>query len=196
MTAFLIIGILFLIGIIVVQIGKVTELASRIRGFEVVEQKSTQKQAFWLMVFMVVFLILCIASAAYYRNQMLGYGPLQPASQHGGQIDNLFNMTLFFTGIVFVLTHIALFWFTYKYRRQEGRMSTFFSHDNRLEAIWTIVPAVVMVILVTKGLVVWNDVMPDVGPDEEYMEVEATGYQFAWDLRYPGNDGKIGTKNF
>ena len=196
MTGLLIIGIILLIGIIVVQIGKVTELAAKIRGREAVELQSTQTQAFWLVVFMVVFLVLCIGSSIYYKNMMLGYGPLISASEHGGDIDYLFNVTLFFTGIVFVLTHIALFWFAYKYRKQEGRVPIYFVHSNKLEAIWTIIPAVVMVILVVQSLVVWNDIMPDVGPDDEFIEIEATGYQFGWDLRYPGNDGLIGTKNF
>ncbi len=38
--------------------------------------------------------------------------------------------------------------------------------------------------------------MRNVEPGEEYLEIEATGYQFAWDLRYPGNDGEIGDKNY
>ena len=181
MTILLILGIVLLIGI---------------RGYEEVETRSTQSQAYWLVVFMVVFLSLTVVSAWWYKDVMLGYGPHEAASEHGGAIDSLFNMTLFFTGIVYVATHIALFWFAYKYRKREGRKAKFFSHDGKLEAIWTAVPAVVMVILVTQGLVVWNDVMPDVGPDDEYMEIEATGYQWAWDLRYPGADGLLGTRDF
>ncbi len=196
MIGFLIIGIIILIGIIVVQIGKVSELAARIRGYKEVEQQSNNNQAVWCMVFMVLFLVLCIVSAIYYKNDMMGYGPHSSASEHGGSIDGLFNMTLFFTGIVFVLTHIALFWFAYKYRAREGGVGKFFVHSTNLEIVWTAVPAVVMVILVTQGLVVWNDVMPDVNPDDEYIEVEATGYQFAWDIRYPGPDGKLGTKHY
>ena len=196
MTALLIIGIFLLIGIIVVQIGKVSELTARIRGVEESELRSNNTQAFWLMVFMVVFLVACVISSIYYKNDMLGYGPHTSASEHGGSIDSLFNMTLFFTGIVFVVTHIALFWFAYKYRKQEGRIGTFFAHSTKLELIWTAIPAVVMVILVAQGLVAWNEIMPDVDPGEEYIEVEATGYQFAWDLRYPGPDGKLGTKNY
>ena len=38
--------------------------------------------------------------------------------------------------------------------------------------------------------------MADISPDEDYIEVEATGYQFAWVLRYPGDDGKLGTRDF
>jgi len=196
MTILLILGIVLLIGIVLIQIGKVSDLAGRIRGYEEVETRSTQSQAFWLVVFMVVFLVLTVVSAWWYKDVMLGYGPHESASEHGGSIDSLFNMTLFFTGIVYVGTHIALFWFSYKYRKQEGRKAKFFSHDSMLEAVWTGVPAVVMVILVTQGLVVWNDVMPDVGPDDEYIEIEATGYQFGWDLRYPGADGLLGTRDF
>lgn len=196
MTGLLIFGIILLIGLIIVQIGKVSELASKIRGVEEVERRDNERQAVWLVVFMVVFLVACVVSALYYKNVMLGYGPHEAASAHGGDIDGLFNMTLFFTGIVFILTHIALFWFAYKYRRKEGRVGVFFAHSTNLELIWTAVPAVVMVILVTQGLVVWNEVMPDVGPEDEYIEFEATGYQFAWDLRYPGPDGQLGTKNY
>jgi cytochrome c oxidase subunit 2 len=38
--------------------------------------------------------------------------------------------------------------------------------------------------------------MADVGPDEEVIEIGATGYQFAWHLRYPGPDGVLGERNF
>ena len=95
MTALLIIGIFLLIGIIVVQIGKVSELTARIRGVEESELRSNNTQAFWLMVFMVVFLVACVISSIYYKNDMLGYGPHTSASEHGGSIDSLFNMTLF-----------------------------------------------------------------------------------------------------
>ena len=38
--------------------------------------------------------------------------------------------------------------------------------------------------------------MADTGKDDDYMEIEATGYQFAWLLRYPGPDGALGERNF
>ncbi len=196
MIGLLIVGILVLITIIAIQIGKVTDLTSEIRGEEVVAQRITENQSRWLLVFCAVFLIYCVASAIYYKNSMLGYGPHEAASAHGVRIDGLFNTTLLFTGIVFIATHIALFWFAFKYRRKEGVKSKFFAHNTTLEYVWTGVPAVVMVLLVVNGLVVWNDVMPDIDPSEEVIEFEATGYQFAWDIRYPGPDGKLGTKNF
>ncbi|MBK9254508.1 MAG: OmpA family protein [Saprospiraceae bacterium] len=193
LVAFLII---FLLAVIVIQIGKVTELAAKIRGEEEVARQSTNTQAVWLMIFLVVFLVGCVASAWYYKNYMFGYGPLTSASEHGFELDYLFDMTLFFTGIVFVLTHILLFWYAYKYREQQGRKALFYAHDTKLEYIWTAIPAVVMTLLVANGLVVWNDVFPTLTDEDQYLEIEATGYQFAWDIRYPGKDGKLGNKDF
>ncbi len=196
MTFLIAILILVLLVVILLQISKVSELSRKIRGQEESERKANDRTALWLVVFMIAFLIFCVASALYYKNIMLGYGPHQSASAHGGDIDSLFNTTLFFTGIVFVLTQILLFWYSFKYRYKKGNISTFFAHDTNLELVWTGIPVVVMTFLVVQGLLVWNEVMPDLDPESEYLEIEATGYQFAWDLRYPGEDGALGTKNF
>lgn len=196
MTALLIIISFLLIGVIVVQIGRVTELATKIRGEEEMQLVVNRRQAVMSLVFMVLFLLGCIISGFWYKNWMLGYGPHQAASAHGGRLDSLFDITLFFTGIVFILTQIALFYFAFKYRGEKGKRAAFISHNNRLEIIWTAIPAVVMAFLVINGLDAWNEVMADVQPGEEVIEVEATGYQFAWILRYPGADKEIGTKNY
>ncbi len=193
LIAFLIIGLL---AVIVVQIGKVSDLAAKIRGEEEVAQQSNDRTAFWCVAFMVVFLILGTGSMYYYKDVMLGYGPHVSASEHGGLIDGLFHSTLIVTYIVFFITHVLLFWYAYKYRSREGNKAQFISHNNTIEIIWTVIPAIVLTFLVVKGLVAWNNIMPDLGPDDEYLEIEATGYQFGWDIRHPGNDGKLGTKDY
>lgn len=196
MTALFAILTLILIGVIVVQIGRVTELAAKIRGEEEMQLNTNRRHSVYLLIFMVLFLAACIVSGLYYKNYYLGFGPQAPASAHGGAIDNLFKVTLFFTGIVFFITQILLFYFPWRYRGQKGRKAIFMPHDNRLEIVWTVIPAVVMAFLVISGLDAWNEVMADVDPEEEFIEVEATGYQFAWALRYPGPDGMLGEKDF
>lgn len=200
MVTLIIFACILLIGIIVVQIGRLTELAARIRGEEEVQLINNRRNANGLVVFMVLFLVACTWSAMYYKNYLLGYGPHSAASAHGSSLDSVFNTTLIFTGIVFFATQIALFWFAYKYKGTKGSKSDHLSHDTRLEVIWTAIPAVVMTFLVIGGLDAWNEVMADVPVNAEagkdYIEIEATGYQFAWDIRYPGEDGKIGTKNY
>jgi cytochrome c oxidase subunit II len=196
MTILLVIISIILIAVIIVQIGKVTELAAKIRGEEEIQYEVNRSQGGYMILFLVVFLIGCIVSAVYFKNYMLGYGPHLPASEHGSILDKMFNVTLFFTGIVFVITHILLFYFGWKYSAKKGRKALFIPHDNKLEIIWTAIPAVVMTFLVVGGLDAWNEVMADVSDDDKYLEIEATGFQFGWNLRYPGADGLIGEKNY
>ena len=194
MTGLMIFLCLILIAVIAVQVGKVSELASAIRGDEEVQDSVNSFHARFGMVFMVVFLLGCIISAIYYKDSMLGYGPHIAATDHGLELDSLFNVTMVPTVIVFIITHIALFWFAYKYKAEKGRAVAFMAHDNKLEVIWTVIPAVVMCFLVMKGLVTWNKTMSDTS--DPYIEMEATGQQFAWIMRYPGADGVLGTKNY
>lgn len=196
MTGLIIIGILILLGVVIVQIGRVSELSARIRGEEELEQKQNKTQGIWMFAFLFVFMAFCMISAWYFKNWMLGYGPHESASAHGGLIDNLFDVTLWFTGIVFVITHIALFYFSWKYHGRKGAKASFIAHNNTLEIVWSAIPAFVMTFLVVKGLVAWNEIMADVKEGEDYIEIEATGYQFAWHLRYPGADGVLGERNF
>ncbi|MFT4536202.1 MAG: cytochrome c oxidase subunit 2 [Saprospiraceae bacterium] len=193
LIAFLIVGLL---AVIVVQIGKVSDLAAKIRGEEEVAQQSNDRTAVWCVIFMIAFLVLGTGSMYYYKDVMLGYGPHASASEHGGLIDGLFHATLIVTFIVFFITHVLLFWYAYKYRSREGNKAQFISHNNTIELVWTVIPAIVLTFLVVKGLVAWNNIMPDLGPEDQFLEIEATGYQFGWDIRHPGNDGKLGTKDY
>ncbi|HFA50085.1 MAG TPA: flagellar motor protein MotB [Bacteroidetes bacterium] len=195
-TGLIIIGCIILIAIVVVQIGKVTELAAKIRGEEAVQYANNRRAGILFLIFGIVFLVGCFWSMWHYAPYMLGYGPHEAASEHGGSLDSLFNQTMWCTYPVFVLTHIALFWFAYKYQGKKGKTASFISHDNKLEVIWTAIPAVVMCFLVVQGLVAWNDVMADVNPDDDITEIEVIGQQFLWHLRYPGPDGKLGARDF
>ena len=196
MTVFIVFICIVLLAVVLVQIGKVTELAGKIKGEEETQYQTNNWNSNLSLIFLVVFLVGIVVSVVYYKNDMLGYGPHIAASAHGKSLDFLFNVTLFFTGIVFVLTHIALFWFSYKYKGRRNQKASFISHDNKLEIIWTAIPAVVMTFLVVGGLDAWNDVMADISDKDEYLEIEATGVQFNWLLRYPGLDGKLGTRDY
>jgi cytochrome c oxidase subunit 2 len=185
-----------LLSIVIIQIGKISEMAGALRGEKDIEERSNVWNSRLILAFMILFLVGVIYITVKYKNYMLGYGPHESASAHGTRLDQLFTITLFITGLVFFITHILLFWFAYKYRGKKGRAALYMPHDNKLELIWTIVPAFVMTILVVFGLNAWNQVMSDVGPDEDYLEIEATGMQFAWIIRYPGADGKLGKRYY
>jgi cytochrome c oxidase subunit II len=185
----LVIGMIFLV---IFQIAKASEYVSVLRG-----EKKSREQANRINGFlMLVFLVLGLAGA-WYCNELLAKETLFPqgsASIEGEKIDSMFMWTLFFTGIIFVATQIALFWFAYRYQEKEGQKALFFAHSNKLEAIWTIVPAVVLTFLVVLGLRHWFKITGD--PPKDAMVVEITGQQFGWLYRYPGDDGILGKKNY
>jgi cytochrome c oxidase subunit II len=192
---------LVLLGVIVVQIGKLIELSAAIRGEEEARLEANNTTGLLLAGFGVVFLLGTVYSAWFYKDWLLGYGiGLVGASEHGDLLDQAFNITLIFTGTVFIITHIALFYYSWKYRETKNSKAEFIPHNNRLEVIWTVIPAVVMTFLVVNGLDTWNKVMGDIGADEvsgkDYIEIEGNGYQWAWQIRYPGNDGLLGETNF
>jgi cytochrome c oxidase subunit II len=117
------------------------------------------------------------------------------ASAHGGNIDDMFNLTTILTLIVFVITQLLLFGFAFFYRGSDKRKAYFLPHNNTIEKIWTIVPAIVLTVLVVFGFFTWQTVM-DSTERKGDLNIDVTGHQFKWELRYPGPDGKLGSLNY
>ncbi|MEL6847488.1 MAG: cytochrome c oxidase subunit II, partial [Bacteroidota bacterium] len=86
--------------------------------------------------------------------------------------------------------NFLLFYFAWRYRAKRGRKALFYPHNNRLEVIWTAVPAVVLTLLVFDGVNVWHDIWED--PPADAIEIEVNGKQFGWTYRYPGADMQYG----
>ncbi|WP_411273060.1 cytochrome c oxidase subunit II [Daejeonella sp.] len=127
-------------------------------------------------------------------------GPMsmhESASEHGLDIDFMFNVTLVITTIVFILTHIALFGFSYQYRGSKERKAYFYPHNNALERIWTIVPAIALTVLVLLGFFTWRNITNVSEEDQKKaINIEVVGEQFKWNLRYSGQDNSIGKRNY
>ena len=196
MTTLIVLICITLLLLIIFQIARVRDLAKQLRGSEEVEAKNVANQGRGLLVFMVALLVITTVSALYYKNYILGFGPHESASEHGESIDSMMKWTLAVTYVAYILTHIFLFYYAYKYRTRKGHKAQYISHNNTIELVWTGIPAIVMTFLVVGGLDAWNTIMSDVGEDDNYMEIEATGYQFGWQMRYPGPDGLLGRRDF
>ncbi|MGH2349077.1 MAG: cytochrome c oxidase subunit II [bacterium] len=114
------------------------------------------------------------------------------ASQQGIDVDRLFTITLIVTGIAFIIVHLALGIFAWRYAdRGQPSQRAFYWHDNRtLELTWTLVPAAVLVTLISMGAVVWTRVHS--APPADAMVVDVRAVQFGWMFRYPGPDGQFG----
>ena len=115
-------------------------------------------------------------------------------SEHGRVIDSLFMFILYLTGAVFVVTQLVLFYFSWKYNRENSGDDVRFSHGSHaLEIVWTILPAVTLLFIAIFQMEAWANAKmrpPNLDPI-----VEVTGRQFNWDFRYPGPDGELYTQD-
>ena len=119
-------------------------------------------------------------------------------SEHGAVIDGLFNFIMFLTGVIFIATGFALFWFMWKYDATKNSEPVKFTHGSHsLEICWSIIPAVTLLFIAVYQMHAWADakMIRPVEEDGQLKEpiVEVTGRQFEWRYKYAGDDGKIGT---
>lgn len=151
---------------------------------------SNRVNAILFLVFMV------IGGVAFAWSFADNYPKMNPpiASVHGHAMERMFWTTMVILGVAFVLTQILLFVYSYKYQYKEGRRAFFFSHNNKIEVIWTLIPAVVMAALVFAGWKEWTKITGPAPKDSVVLEV--VGKQFNWLVRYPGRDQKLGVVNY
>lgn len=145
-------------------------------------------------VLMLLFLIISGIVTLYYSVAWFDDYHLPVASEHGVVTDKLFWITMVITGIAFVITQILLFYFAFRYRYKKNAKAIFYPDNSKLELIWTVVPAVVLTVLILYGLKAWNTITSAAPPEAEVIEV--MGAQFAWRVRYPGEDNKLGRYDY
>ena len=103
------------------------------------------------------------------------------------EIDRLFYLVLGITGAVFVLVQGTLVWFLVRYRRRDGRRAAYLHGNVAVEIVWTVIPTFILIFLAFHSQRVWARVRGTPPPPD--LEIEVTGEQFAWNVRYAGADG-------
>ena len=114
-------------------------------------------------------------------------------STFGGKIDRLFYGILVLTSIVFFGVQGTLIAFLIQYRARPGVKAYYTHGSHRAEIIWTIIPAVILVILAFMGQGVWAEVKMRMPSKEKAVDIRIQAEQFAWNIQYPGPDGKFDT---
>ena len=120
--------------------------------------------------------------------------PTKAMSPLGAQIDDLFHLILVITTITFLGTQIVLGYVLWKFGGRPTEQ-TWFSHgSHKLEVIWTIVPAGILLFISLYQLDVWRRFrVKSAFPQEAYQEpiAEVTARQFEWRIRYPAPGKKL-----
>ena len=188
--------LLFLLLCVVIAIvGKILKV------YDLTRQMQGKKELNWnnLMAGICLVFLLFGLYGAYWSFTVQGSMTLpEAASAHGVKIDEMFTVTTVITMFVFFVTQILLFTFLFRYKHSDKRRAFFLPHNNTIEKIWTILPAMVLTILVVFGFFTWQEITnsSDAKGERPSLNIEVTGHQFAWELRYPGKDLKLGAVNY
>tara|TARA_B100001113_G_scaffold325784_1_gene298279 strand:+ start:365 stop:1429 length:1065 start_codon:yes stop_codon:yes gene_type:complete len=191
MNVILIFSVLILISIAIWQVTKIFELS---QGKKVYTQVADDSDNNWNGKLMFGFLFFIYGITIF---SFLSYGDVllpDAASEHGSEYDNLMWISFAIIFVVQTVTQALLHYFSYKYRGEKGKKALFYADNDRLEAIWTIIPVFVLAGLILYGLYTWTDIMT-VEENDEALVVELYAQQFNWKARYAGEDGVLGDAN-
>lgn len=192
MTKLLILIIVVLGIVAIAQLARVHELTSRLSGKreEDISPADNRMNATLMWLFLIAYFLFFAWLVWAYKDKLLPVA----ASEHGVETDWLLNFNWAILLVAFIPTNILLFWFASKYRYSPDRRSFWQPHNNKLELIWTVVPAAVLAVIIIYGLNSWAKITSL--PEGDAMEVELYAKQFDWTARYPGADGRLGASDF
>jgi cytochrome c oxidase subunit 2 len=191
MTIALSLTILVLIGISVWQIAKIFELSqSKKENTQVANDNDNRYNGQLMFAFLLFIYGITLYSFWKWGDVLLP----EAASEHGSEYDNLMWISFAIIFFVQTITQALLHYFSYKYHGKKGQKALFYADNDRLEAIWTIIPVITLAGLILYGLYTWTDIM-SVEENEDALVVELYAQQFNWKARYAGDDGVLGDAN-
>ena len=193
MTILLSILAVTLLAISVWQITKIFEisnLGAKKDNSQVASEKGNDLQGKLMFAFLVFIYLVTIYSFVSYTKVLLP----DSASEHGYTYDKLMLISFLVIFFVQTVTQALLHYFAYKYRGINGRKASFITHNNKLELVWTVIPAIVLFVLILYGMTTWSDIM-NFEEDEDALVVELYAAQWNWKARYAGDDNVLGDAN-
>lgn len=111
----------------------------------------------------------------------------------GADVDHIFLLILWITGIVFIGTQIALGYALWKFRAQPGGRASYSHGSQRLEVVWTIIPSAILVFIGLYQMGTWSSIKFRSSQPKVKPTAEVSARQFQWLMRFPGPDGKLYT---
>jgi cytochrome c oxidase subunit 2 len=191
MTILLTLTVLALISIAIWQITKIFELSQPKKENTQVADDDDNRWNGQLMFAFLIFIYGITLFSFWKWGDVLLPGA---SSEHGMEYDNLMWISFAIIFFVQTITQALLHYFAYKYRGEKGKKALFYADNDRLEAIWTIIPVIALAGLILYGLYTWTDIMT-VEENEDALIVELYAQQFNWKARYAGDDGVLGDAN-
>lgn len=139
------------------------------------------------MAVAVVIALLVLATIAFH---MLSPWWMTPIASNWGSIDTALIVTLWICAAAFIVLNLFLAYSLYRYRARPGHTAHYEPENARLEKRLTLWTGIGIAGMLAPGLIAWNQYVTV--PDDAAV-IEATGQQWQWGFRFPGQDGVLGT---
>ena len=180
--------VVIIAAVAIAQLVRVYELSSKLRGTK--EHETTQKDNNFNALMLLLFMFFQIFGLVYLMVEYGWTGRGDSASVQGKETDWLLNLNFIIILIAALITNALLFYFSFKYARKPGVPAYYYPHNNKLEMIWTVVPAIILAVIIILGLQTWNDITSASGNDSKVVELYAK--QYNWTARYAGKNNRLG----
>ena len=195
MNSLLILVVLVLLSIALWQLTKIfhlTQVGKTSDNTQVANDKDNKVNGYLMFAFLVF-----IYATTIYCIVKFGHFPLMDnaASEHGKDVDQLMWISMILIFFVQTVTQALLHYFAFKYRGRKDQKATYFADNNKLEFIWSSIPAIVLAVLIFYGLYAWTDIMFVNEKEEKPIVIELYAQQFKWAARYSGEDDVLGKAN-
>ncbi|WP_395061427.1 cytochrome c oxidase subunit II [Flavobacterium sp.] len=195
MTSLLVLLVLVLLSVALWQLTKIfdlTQVGKTTNNSQVADDNDNKVNGYLMFAFLGFIYIITIFCFINY-----GKFPLMSnaASVHGKDVDQLMWISMLLIFVVQTITQALLHYFAYKYSGKKGQVASYFSDNNKLEFIWSSIPAIVLAVLIFFGLYSWTDIMFVNEKEEKPIVIEIYAQQFKWTARYSGEDNVLGKAN-
>lgn len=195
MTSLLVIIVLVFVSVAIWQLTKIfdlTQIGNKDKNNQIANDNDNNVNGYLMFAFLVFIYLTTIYCVVQY-----GHFPLMSnsASEHGVDVDRLMWISMILIFFVQTITQALLHYFAYKYRGKKGNKALYFADNYKLEALWSIIPAITLAGLILYGLYAWTNIMFVDEETENPMVVEIYAKQFGWEVRYAGQDNVLGKAN-
>ena len=129
----------------------------------------------------------CLALGATGAAHAIEWYFQNPATQMARDIDTLHQYVMWLIIVIFVGVFGFMFYSCYAHRKSKGHPAAQFHENTTVELLWTIIPAIILIIIawpVTKVVIAQKDTS---APD---LTIKVTGYQWKWGYDYIKGEGE------
>ena len=135
----------------------------------------------------IIFLLVIVGSILFHIFTPWYWTDI--ASNWGG-MDSTITLTFWVGGGVFVAVCLIMVYCIFRYSHEAARRAEYKPEDKKLEKILTWATTLGVCALLAPGLIIWNQY---VNVPKNAIEVDVMAWQWGWQYRLPGADGKLGT---